>query len=690
VSSGGQVANISKVSHIYGGGRGLGRDIPVEEARGDPGYGDAGGPARYFKQVQEQPTMSMPEDLIDYLTKMIGTPTMQGLYMSRIDDETLRGWKNNSIPGLLVEGRPTAAQAQELMRVLMPGAHLLLVAPDEEPTGHTGACTIEDAGFEIRDAILWAREGGKAHYVPKSNRKEREAGCENLKGKAGHEAVERKADTAGLNNPRAGAGRTAGHVKNFHPCLHPDALVMTEQGFRPISELGVGSMVYSADGQFHMVEHVSRHPYTSEHLYEIFVQGTNYTTLASDNHPFLIWRPARKGNAIVGGEALWLEAQEVRKGDYTMTPVFPEPDGESIDLRITRENVAQGSNLSELMFLFGLWLAEGVAHRAGHGSNVYPSFTLNLNETDLIGRIETFFSGRGVNVGVYPKAEGASVQVVAFDPRVGAEFVRLGGSGASTKRLHRAVFEFPGDLRKQILDGWLAGDGGRVRTWRQGKTVSPDLASQLRLLGEAAGYKANMHWFDAEPGEIQGRQFKETLPHIQLRFYERDMVENGRKPARPVRLIHDGVEYRLCYVQAVVEVPYEGEVVNLSVQGSPTFQTAVGMSHNTVKPKELMKRLLSDVPTTAGPVLDPFMGSGSTGVACLETKHDFVGIEMGEEYLEIADARIRHWNQVGNKGAFGAHDAPNATIVSDHEPLPEEFEPSAEDTIYILFGGGDE
>ena len=39
-------------------------------------------------------------------------------------------------------------------------------------------------------------------------------------------------------------------------------------------------------------------------------------------------------------------------------------------------------------------------------------------------------------------------------------------------------------------------------------------------------------------------------------------------------------------------------------------------------------------------VLDPFMGSGSTGVACMQTGHGFVGIEKEKEYFDIAKNRI--------------------------------------------------
>jgi site-specific DNA-methyltransferase (adenine-specific) len=62
--------------------------------------------------------------------------------------------------------------------------------------------------------------------------------------------------------------------------------------------------------------------------------------------------------------------------------------------------------------------------------------------------------------------------------------------------------------------------------------------------------------------------------------------------------------------------------------------------HPTVKPIKLMKYLITLVTPQNGIVLDPFMGSGSTGVAAKELNFDFIGIELSEEYLEIAKRRI--------------------------------------------------
>jgi DNA modification methylase len=63
--------------------------------------------------------------------------------------------------------------------------------------------------------------------------------------------------------------------------------------------------------------------------------------------------------------------------------------------------------------------------------------------------------------------------------------------------------------------------------------------------------------------------------------------------------------------------------------------------HPTVKPIQLMRYLVRLVTPPGGMVLDPFVGSGTTGIAALQEGMKFVGIERESEYLRIADARIK-------------------------------------------------
>lgn len=66
-----------------------------------------------------------------------------------------------------------------------------------------------------------------------------------------------------------------------------------------------------------------------------------------------------------------------------------------------------------------------------------------------------------------------------------------------------------------------------------------------------------------------------------------------------------------------------------------------GNHHPTVKPTDLMRYLCRLVTPAGGLVLDPFMGSGSTGKAAVLEGFQFIGIELDPAYAAIADARIR-------------------------------------------------
>ena len=162
-----------------------------------------------------------PQDLIDYLLTLISPPDERALYVSDFDMgwESLSKMPDKSLCGLIIQGTPSEKQSEALLRILKPGAHLLLIAPENQPTGHTGACRVEDAGFQIRDAILVLTEDSDFCYAAKASRFEREAGCNNLPPKTGAEAVDRKEGSAGVENPRAGAGRTSKEVRNFHPTV---------------------------------------------------------------------------------------------------------------------------------------------------------------------------------------------------------------------------------------------------------------------------------------------------------------------------------------------------------------------------------------------------------------------------------------------------------------------------------------
>ena len=65
------------------------------------------------------------------------------------------------------------------------------------------------------------------------------------------------------------------------------------------------------------------------------------------------------------------------------------------------------------------------------------------------------------------------------------------------------------------------------------------------------------------------------------------------------------------------------------------------MLHPTQKPVPLLEYLIKTYNNEGETVLDNCMGSGSTGVACVNTSRDFIGIELDEKYFKIAKRRIK-------------------------------------------------
>jgi len=189
-------------------------DCPVYELDGQGELSQLNA-ARYFKQVQEFEMKDLPEELIDYLVTMIAPPaSCEPVLILRPDLENYP-WEeheDSTVHGILTMGNP-GPYMEDIDRVLRPGAHLLIVAPEDEPAGYTGACAVEDFGYEIRDAIALLDGTGDFHYVAKANTSER---------------------NAGIPSRESEQGRV---VQNDHPTIKPIAIM--EALLRDIPEGGL-------------------------------------------------------------------------------------------------------------------------------------------------------------------------------------------------------------------------------------------------------------------------------------------------------------------------------------------------------------------------------------------------------------------------------------------------------------------
>lgn len=114
-----------------------------------------------------------------------------------------------------------------------------------------------------------------------------------------------------------------------------------------------------------------------------------------------------------------------------------------------------------------------------------------------------------------------------------------------------------------------------------------------------------------------GNGSPEYIPNVSGRF--------------PSNVIHDGIDEEW------------SKYFYCSKASKAERQTGIKNDHPTIKSVRLMSYLINLIMPPTGVVLDPFMGSGTTGVAALLNGYDFLGIEMEREYLDIAQARINEY-----------------------------------------------
>lgn len=178
------------------------------------------------------------EEMIEYFKTMITPPVEDACVIvgkpSEIDYEKYRIIEGNSIVplydpvahGAILLDEPTEEEAQKIMAILKPGAHIILIPKD---IGYKGVIALEDQGFEVRDAIFVGENSEEFHYTSKASRSEREAGCDQLNKKTNAELTGRKEGSAGLvrikngkpdANPYAGTSGQQPRA-NIHPTVKP-------------------------------------------------------------------------------------------------------------------------------------------------------------------------------------------------------------------------------------------------------------------------------------------------------------------------------------------------------------------------------------------------------------------------------------------------------------------------------------
>jgi DNA modification methylase len=125
---------------------------------------------------------------------------------------------------------------------------------------------------------------------------------------------------------------------------------------------------------------------------------------------------------------------------------------------------------------------------------------------------------------------------------------------------------------------------------------------------------------------IQKAAFDSGLKINSLLVWDKKTLGPEMKGVRP--------SYELC----ALILTGEAKILNRSLNDVWSIQSTAKPHHPAEKPVELLRKIVLE--TSGGTILDPFMGSGTTGVACAELGRKFIGIEINEKYFDIACKRI--------------------------------------------------
>jgi len=193
-----------------------------------------------------------------------------------------------------------------------------------------------------------------------------------------------------------------------------------------------------------------------------------------------------------------------------------------------------------------------------------------------------------------------------FDSNTGEIFQRAKGDEAGPSAKGRFPANFIHDGSDEVVSQFpdTKGATSRTDTTSTGMFAGGDAGTVYPDSGSAARF-----FYCAKASKAERNIGLEHLPNVERTDYggfhsEEGLINNGRNPE------------------------------NRELMKNP---------HPTVKPVNLMKYLCRLVTPKNGIVLDPFMGSGTTGIAATQEGFNFVGIEMDDEYIKIANYRISHW-----------------------------------------------
>lgn len=182
---------------------------------------------------------------------------------------------------------------------------------------------------------------------------------------------------------------------------------------------------------------------------------------------------------------------------------------------------------------------------------------------------------------------------------------------------------------------------------------SEPFSSYLRM-SNIKGFKYDLVWKKSKSGSAFTAKYRPINKHEMISVFSKSGKKTKYNPqmtkGEPYKRTHkirevDINNHKIGFNRKEVVSVNEGYRYPTTVLDFPQKWRRQDQIHPTQKPVELLEYLIKTYTNECETVLDFTMGSGSTGVACVNTNRNFIGIELEEEYFNIAKKRIEEATQ---------------------------------------------
>lgn len=315
----------------------------------------------------------------------------------------------------------------------------------------------------------------------------------------------------------------------------------------------------------------------------------------------------------------------------------------------------------------------------GSYSRTKIQIATNQTKSFVVERIRKLCEEYNAKYFIYDKPKSLSRTIVVSSPILrGALEDFVAGERAQGKHLSKKAYNTNKLFLKNILIGYLEGDGFdrsqggaySIGFTRRNVALKDDLISICNILGFHSCIKksssiCNGKKFSTWHGSIYLREIDKhfwksdyEIKEIRERhgiydFYDLSLTDPSHKFS-----LSDGTLTHNCNPIPAHSTHHCSDLEYIIlIRGKGTYWQGKGLEfddyrkwyqttcqkriHPAEKPVELLERFVRVSCPENGTILDCFMGSGSTGIACLNNGRNFIGVEKDDEYFELAKKRIK-------------------------------------------------